>query len=390
MITTALSGNVWAPADESLMSSCEGLDVRRCPLPSGLDPAVAAERFRTSVMDELSASRPDAVVITMSPFWLTRLVAGIQQLGSRVILDLRDPWALDSWPGYRSWWDWRREFRRMHDSLTAADGFVMNTSDALSAVLEIWPDLESKPHEVVPNGWLRSDFPPRDDDRGSAARGDDSPFRIVHSGTLHQDGSDDRSGLRTWLKNRLRYEPQRLDRSGRGPNHLLDAVIDLRGSGFDIEVELVGSSSRSVEAAVAARGCGDFVRMTGYLPHDVAVDRIRGADALFLPLGGLQPGERSLIVPGKTYEYLVAGPPVVAALPDGDGRDLAERSSRAFLCQPCDPAGIAEAIRGAMDWWRRDPDERDLGIEPFMEEYERGVLADRMRGFLGRVVGGAS
>ena len=108
---------------------------------------------------------------------------------------------------------------------------------------------------------------------------------------------------------------------------------------------------------------------------------------MFLPLGGLQPGDRSLIVPGKTYEYLVAGPPIIGALPEGDARDLVGRSSRSFLCDPCDPTSIAGAIEDAMRWWTRDPAERTTAIEPFMERFERRTLALQMRNFLGSVVG---
>jgi len=71
---------------------------------------------------------------------------------------------------------------------------------------------------------------------------------------------------------------------------------------------------------------------------------VRSADALFLPMHRLPRGGRSTIVPGKLYEYLASGRPVLAAVPEGDARDLVEDADWTVLCEPDDVDGIARGL----------------------------------------------
>jgi glycosyltransferase involved in cell wall biosynthesis len=63
-------------------------------------------------------------------------------------------------------------------------------------------------------------------------------------------------------------------------------------------------------------------------------------------------GVRATIIPGKTYEYLAAGPPVLAAVPDGDARDLLAAAGNCYLVRPSDVIGIASALERALENWR--------------------------------------
>src|SRR5205823_1977284 len=78
------------------------------------------------------------------------------------------------------------------------------------------------------------------------------------------------------------------------------------------------------------------IRFSGYVSHHESVELIRTADLLFLPMHNLPAGKRSRIVPGKTYEYMATGRPILAAVPEGDARDYLEKSGTAFICKPDD------------------------------------------------------
>jgi glycosyltransferase involved in cell wall biosynthesis len=69
---------------------------------------------------------------------------------------------------------------------------------------------------------------------------------------------------------------------------------------------------------------------------------MRSADLLFLPLHDTTPGCRAVVVPGKTYEYMASGRPILAAVPAGDARDLLLRAGCASLCAP---RGVEEMKR---------------------------------------------
>jgi glycosyltransferase involved in cell wall biosynthesis len=58
----------------------------------------------------------------------------------------------------------------------------------------------------------------------------------------------------------------------------------------------------------------------------------------------LPEGTRATVVPSKTYEYLASGRPILAAVPDGDARDLLAAAGTALLCRPKDVDGIVAAI----------------------------------------------
>jgi hypothetical protein len=58
------------------------------------------------------------------------------------------------------------------------------------------------------------------------------------------------------------------------------------------------------------------------------------------------------LVPHKTYEYLAAGRPILAAVPDGDARDLLEASGTARLCRPADVGAIESNLEVEIEFWR--------------------------------------
>nr|MDP9491680.1 glycosyltransferase [Actinomycetota bacterium] len=86
---------------------------------------------------------------------------------------------------------------------------------------------------------------------------------------------------------------------------------------------------------------------------------------------------RARIVPGKTYEYLATRRPILAAVPDGDVRDLLTEAGNAFLCRPKDVEGMARVIAEQAD--------RALAGEPasgshedVLRRYERRELTARL------------
>jgi glycosyltransferase involved in cell wall biosynthesis len=95
----------------------------------------------------------------------------------------------------------------------------------------------------------------------------------------------------------------------------------------------------------------------GYQPHARTIELLRGADLLFLPMHDLADGLRARIIPGKTYEYLAAQVPILAAVPGGDARELLEAAGNADVCAPADAEAMSRAIE-------RRADERLSGGEP--------------------------
>jgi glycosyltransferase involved in cell wall biosynthesis len=130
-----------------------------------------------------------------------------------------------------------------------------------------------------------------------------------------------------------------------------------------------------------------WVVVHGYLPHSETVSLLRSADLLFLPMHDLPAGVRARIVPGKTYEYLAAGPPILAGVPDGDARDLLAEAGHALLCRPSDRAAMARAIAEQAERARSGAPalQADPGV---VTRYERRRLAAELAAVFDGVLGG--
>ncbi len=342
-----------------------------------LEPALAAAEA------EIAARRPDAVLLTMSPFSLAFIGQRLRQVtGVPIIYDLRDPWALDGWRLHGTRWRWQRDYRVMRQTIAAADGVIANTPAAECAIAAAAPTLRPERITTIPNGYDAEDFaPPLSEPAGPR----DSEFRLVHTGTLHCDCLYAYRGPLGWLKRIKHYRPEPIDTSGRTPVHLLRAIRILRERGDPnvarLRVILVAGDDADTRRCVRESPAGDCVQLTGYVSHPDSVRHIREADALFLPLHGLPAGRRSLIVPGKTYEYLATGRPILGCLPAGDARDLVQRGGRAFCADPCRPTQIAAALAELLAAWRGGQFERPAPA-PWLARFERRALTQDLARFL--------
>jgi glycosyltransferase involved in cell wall biosynthesis len=120
------------------------------------------------------------------------------------------------------------------------------------------------------------------------------------------------------------------------------------------------------------------VTLLGFRSHAETVALMRSADLLFLPMQNLPPGVRARAVPCKAYEYLAAGRPVLAAVPDGDGRDLFARAGDVHLVRPDDSAAMAEAILTELRRGRRPSAsaEREVLLRPVERQALNRQLAE--------------
>ena len=60
-----------------------------------------------------------------------------------------------------------------------------------------------------------------------------------------------------------------------------------------------------------------------------------------------------LQIPGKTYEYLRAGRPILALTSQGALADLLRRTGGAWVADPADQAAVTRAVRETHAAWRR-------------------------------------
>jgi glycosyltransferase involved in cell wall biosynthesis len=329
-------------------------------------------------LGERVADNERLILATMSPFSSADVAARLStRLGIPWVADLRDPWALDEMQVYPSALHRFFERRRMERALSSAALIVMNTPEAASALTKELPRLRAKDVVAITNGFDRSDFEGPFDSDGSG-----DTFRIVHTGYLHAD-----AGVRG-AQRLLGGARAGVDVLTRSHAVLLEALGRWCSSRPQIEsrIELVlaGKTTDRDRSLVAASPIARVVRFTGYLSHAESVRLVRGADLLFLPMHQLGVGEQSRIVPGKTYEYMASGRPILAAVPDGDAKEFLRSCGTALVCDPDDVHEMVQLLDRAFTRWEAG---LPMGVsdERYVSRFERRRLARALAAALARV-----
>jgi glycosyltransferase involved in cell wall biosynthesis len=401
VITGPVAENVrWAPLDRSLTTEIPAnVPVHRLATPLPPPKSIFQEKLRawcrlSTTFSEWWASGvvdtaisvfqgQRAIVATMSPFE-SAAPAGIlaKHFDIPWIADLRDPWALDEMQVFPSALHRWIETAKMERLLSTAEVIIMNTPEAAKELQTSIPSLKKKRILSITNGYDEADF------ITPVAPRQDKKFRIVHTGSLHSAGGIQLRGS-SWKRMLGGVKPG-LDILTRSHNVLLRAIDrwlvtrpEIRDT---VELVFAGQLSSEDRAIAHASSANSMIRFTGYIPHGQSTDLVRTADLLFLPMHSLPPGVPALIVPGKTYEYLASGRPILAAVPDGDARNYVTECSDGghFLCRPDDEAAMANALENAYLRWKegRVP----VANTDAVKRFERRVLTTELAKVIRSVV----
>lgn len=386
--------DAWTPIDNTLAAELpEDVAVYRLPKPEPRPPSARRSRAERwlKLRSEWSRWWVDGVVetgkrkgqdvslvfATMSPFQSGFAAARLaRELGRPWVADLRDPWVLDETAIYPSRAHRLLELRRMRALLASAAAIVLNTPEAAALVRTRFPELCDRRVTTIPNGFDAADF------EGSVPDRTDDSFQIVHAGYLHTEIGRRHRRLRRALGGSEAY----VNTMARSHVYLHRAIERVRSDnpslGARLELHLAGFLSQETSAGLDS----GFERPHAYLEHARSVELVRSADLLFLPLHDLPQGRRASIVPGKSYEYLASRRPVLAAVPDGDARNLFAEVPNAHVCRPTDVEAMARVIA---DLARRDPPRpRSQGApDELLQRYERHELTRRLASVFDDVLG---
>jgi glycosyltransferase involved in cell wall biosynthesis len=387
----------WTPEDATLADQVTGIEVHRAqppepPLSTGwrrraervLDLRTPFDRWWTEQIVKVGRSAAGGASIILGE--LVPYISGegtcrlARELRLPWVADLQDPWALDEM------WLYPTAIHRLHDRsrmqhvLQSAQAIVMNTPEAALRVRRQFSELAPKVVEAIPNGLDSSDVPTVPGRRSDV-------FRVVHAGYLHTLHGLEHRRTRP-LRELLGGAPVRgVDIYTRSHVFLLEAIDKLIAEdpsiASTVEVHLAGVLT-DLDREVAARS--PVARLHGYLTHPETVELLCSADLLFLPMHDLPEGTRAGIVPGKTYEYLAIGRPILAAVPDGDARDLLVEAGNSYLCRPGDSTAMAAIIKRQVERWRRGAPVRPPAQE-IVERYERRRQTEQLAEVLDRVRG---
>lgn len=177
----------------------------------------------------------------------------------------------------------------------------------------------------------------------------ESPLRIGYAGSLiYHDPKHPvfrNRGVLDWV---WTYHHLYNDPSTRSGYFMFKAIQKLKNkygiTASQFQLELWGNIHPRNMKQVVEMGIDDLVNISGYLPKERSLERSSAADILFLPLESGTNERKPLFIPGKLFEYLHQGKPILAIGTPSDSIDILKRSGLGLIFDPNDVEKIAEAL----------------------------------------------
>ena len=283
------------------------------------DPRVSWVRPSVRYLKGYLKEHPvDAVVTTGPPQSMHLIGLGLKKaLGLKWIADFRDPWTEMFY--YKHLELGRRADRRHHE----LERQVLDGADTVIAVTPyVRDDFAARtqtPVALITNGFDEDDF------AGVRPAVHEGKFTIVHTGLFAADGNP----LNLW-------------------DVLAEKCVNDPEFASKLQIRLAGKTDSEVTEAIRARGLGGNLVDLGYLPHDEVVAEQMGADILILPLR--REPEYAKVLPGKIFEYLAAGRPVLGiGQEDGAAAEVLRDAGAGVMFGWDRRDGLMEFICGAHD-----------------------------------------
>jgi hypothetical protein len=265
-------------------------------------------------------------IISSGPFWTNHLVGLI--LARLAVLPwtahYRDPW--NQVPQTKPVSAMSAAIERWLERLVIshADSVVCVTDTHARLLRQIFADLPADKFVTIPNGFDGEEW----EACNAPQAQNDGRFVITYPGTFMM-------GTRS---------PRPLFRALR---ELIDAG-DLNAN--SLCVELFGTcdvaEGMRVSEMAAQYGLQECAQIGPPLSRPDTLRRMLLSDLLLLLAEGW-----TLQIPGKTYEYLRAGRPILALTSDGALANLLRHTGGSWICDPADHAAIVGAIREAYGAW---------------------------------------
>jgi glycosyltransferase involved in cell wall biosynthesis len=285
------------------------------------------------------------------------------------VAHFRDPWAQGSATSGGSRWVDRINAQLERAVIQRASTVICVTDRHTNLLRRYYSSCGPEKFVTVSNGYDGAEWEQLEREVGAGgtrARG--GRFVITYAGSLYLG----RSPL-------LVFEA--LQRLGKAGDLTLERVrLDLVV--YDGARQL--PDGRDIMDVAREMGLGGSVQVLGPLPRGETLRRLLGSDLLLLLGHGI-----TMQIPGKLYEYLRTGRPILALAPQGAQTDLLRATGGAWIVEPDDVDGAVGAIGDAYRRWQTgqpgpEADARLVG------DFDRRVLVGRLAAELDAAVSRAA
>ena len=227
------------------------------------------------------SENPVDVIITSGPPHSLHLI-GLQlkkELNLKWIADFRDPWTTIHYhKSLRLMSKAKRKHKTLEKEILTEANLIVVTSPTTKNEFEL---ITKKPIEVITNGY--GEF-------AKIPRALDTSFSISHIGSLLSE---------------------------RNPKVLWEVLSEITSENTDfkrdLELKLAGIVSKEIVDSIFNAGLKGNCKLLGYVSHSEAIQLQQNSGVLLLV--EIDSEDTKSIIPGKLFEYLAAGRPILALGP---------------------------------------------------------------------------
>jgi glycosyltransferase involved in cell wall biosynthesis len=264
----------------------------------------------------------DLIFSTAPPFTDFLIGAAVKaKINKPLVLDYRDPWVDYPFKFYPTPVHKQRNIILERRALRASSHVITTNRRVKELLISRYGFLNYQDIDIISQGFDPEDFSRLKTKEPGSSRSD--KMKITYAGVFWED---------------------------RIPDHFLQALHDLfhekprlRGR---IEAVFAGNFREENTKLVTRLGLQDTVKVLGYLPHPDCIREIVDSDVLWVIVGD------DLGSPGKTYEYIGAGKPILGCVPPGFLKHTIEEAGGTTVA-PNDVVGIKKAIAAYFEQFER-------------------------------------
>ncbi len=141
------------------------------------------------------------------------------------------------------------------------------------------------------------------------------------------------------------------------------------------KIKFVGVVSAGIKQFIISLGLGNILEETGYLPHHEAVKEISASTVLLLVNPVTK--DEAMVIPGKIYEYLAAGKPIInITKPEAETAALIEENKAGKTFDRNKPEEIATYLEELEQKWEA---EKSLDmVTAGVKKYSRSEIAVKL------------
>ncbi|MBI4723287.1 MAG: glycosyltransferase [Candidatus Stahlbacteria bacterium] len=281
--------------------------------------------IRQNKIDIIFATAPPYTGLVMG--WLLKKISGLP-----LVIEFRDPWPYFPYPTCVHKWIGNRLKNKViadADAIISVNEHIklsllseyrrqktgdrrQETEDRRQETGDRRQKTGDRKIEVIPPGYSPDDFP-----KSFERNKPKDKFTILYTGA---------------------FIPPRT------PLYFLKAISTLITNGqikmSDIRVEIIGFCDEKVKSIANDLNLAEVVSFKPYQTHKYCLERIIATDILWIMMDEMETGAST----GKIGEYLGAGRPILATIPDSPCADIIRKTNIGVVVPPRDINAIADAI----------------------------------------------